>query len=458
MKQNCLVKNCYGVNQHSLWGLFSLIWLISCATHPPTTITPLPTSLPTVPLSFTPTVVNPNFTSQPGFFFGADLSYANEMEDCGATYRVNGEAQDVFALLAAQGANLVRARLWHNPTWTAYSTLTDVEKTFRRAQTAGMNTLLTIHYSDDWADPGQQRVPAAWQAISETTELAQAVYDYTREVLLTLNEAGVLPGFVQVGNETNGGLLKNTVGLDWPRDALLFNAGIRAIRDVTHELGYGPHIVLHVAQPENTGWWFREATANGVTDFDVIGLSYYPQWSRLNIAQTGEQINALRQTYGKEVMIVETAYPWTLDAAAESADNILNQGLNLYGISPQAQHDFLFDLAQTTLNNGGLGIVYWEPAWVPTPCQTRWGQGSHWENATFFDFQNNNELLPAAAFLHAPYTYPSSQLTRQLEGIYGKNKPLLKTQGVHSYSNRSSDHARCGSVESPVIARNYTIK
>ena len=413
----------YWVKYNSLWGLLSLVWLISCATRPPATTVPTPTTLstplPTVAPSVTPQAPNPNFAAQPEFFFGADMSYVNEMDDCGATYRVNGEAQDAFTLLAAQGTNLVRARLWHNPTWTAYSNLADVEKTFRRAQDAGMNTLLTIHYSDDWADPGQQRFPAAWEAISDTTELAQAVYDYTREVMLTLNEAGVLPGFVQVGNETNSGLLKKVVELDWPRDAQLFNAGIRAIRDVTTELGYGPKIVLHVAQPENTGWWFREATANGVTDFDVIGLSYYPQWSRLNIAQTGGQINALRQTYGKEVMIVETAYPWTLDAAAESADNILNQGLRLYGISPQAQHDFLRDLTQTIINNGGSGIIYWEPAWVSTPCETRWGQGSHWENATFFDFQNNNELLPAAAFLHAPYTYPTRSLTDPLATIFG---------------------------------------
>ncbi|MBK9050570.1 MAG: glycosyl hydrolase 53 family protein [Chloroflexi bacterium] len=423
MKQNYRAEKRYWNNPPSWWGLLSLVLLMSCAT--PLTSTPTPAAapspppLPTLSPSPPPTVLNPNFNTQPGFFFGVDLSYANEMEDCGATYRVNGEADDVFTLFAGQGTNLVRARLWHNPTWTAYSTLADVEKTFRRAQTAGMNTLLTIHYSDDWADPGQQRIPAAWQEITDTTELAQAVYDYTREVLLTLNEAGVLPGFVQVGNETNGGLLKNEVGLDWPRDAPLFNAGIRAIRDATNELGYGPQIVLHVAQPENTGWWFREAIANGVTDFDVIGLSYYPQWSRLTIAQTGGQINALRQAYGKEVMIVETGYPWTLDAAAESANNILGQGLSLYGISPQAQHDFLFDLTQTTINNGGLGIIYWEPAWVPTPCETRWGQGSHWENATFFDFHNNNELLPAAAFLHASYTYPTHQLTGQIEATYG---------------------------------------
>lgn len=438
MKQKPLVKKPYWFKNNSLWGFLSLVWLMSCATPPAATIAPtapvVPTATPISPstaeASPTPAIPNPNFSTQPPFFFGADMSYVNEMDDCGAIYHVNGEAQDAFTLLSGQGANLVRARLWHNPTWTTYSNLVDVERTFRRAQEAGMNTLLTIHYSDDWADPGQQRIPAAWETINDTSELAQAVYDYTRDVMVALNEKGVLPGFVQVGNETNSGLLKTVVELDWPRDAQLFNAGIRAIRDVTAELGYGPKIVLHVAQPENTGWWFREATANGITDFDVIGISYYPQWSRLNLAQTGGQINALRQTYGKEVMIVETAYPWTLDAAAESADNILNQGLRLYGISPQGQLDFLRDLTQTIINNGGSGIVYWEPAWVSTPCETRWGQGSHWENAAFFDFQNNNELLPAAAFFRTPYTYPTHNLA----------DPVATTHGLPILSDATGDN------------------
>lgn len=399
--------------------LLTFILLVSCATRPAPEAEPTPTPLPIIEPALTPSLPNPNFASVSSFFFGADLSYVNEVEGCGATYQVNGEAQEVFALFAEQGVNLARARLWHNPTWTDYSTLDDVTKTFQRAQAAGMNTLLTIHYSDDWADPGQQGIPAAWQSITDTTALAQAVYDYTREVLLTLDAAGVLPGFVQVGNETNSGLLKEVVELDWPRDAQLFNAGIRAVRDVTQELGYGPQIVLHVAQPENTGWWFQEATANGITDFDVIGISYYPQWSRMSVAQMGGQISYLRQTYGKDVMIVETAYPWTLDAAAETADNILNQGLRQYGISPEGQVNFIRDLTQTTINNGGLGVVYWEPAWVSTPCETRWGQGSHWENATFFDFQNNNELLPAAAFPQALYTYPSRLLTATIDLAYG---------------------------------------
>lgn len=406
-----------------LWGLITLIALISCSANPQPeapTASPTPAVSPIQPTTTPLPATEP--MNLPNFFFGVDLSYTNEMDDCGATYQVNGIPQEPFAIFARNGANLVRARLWHNPTWTNYSTLADVQKTFTRAQAAGMHTLLTIHYSDEWADPGRQSIPEAWQGF-DTPQLAQAVYDYTRDVLLTLHENGVMPHFVQVGNETNGGLLKEAVGLDWPRDAQLFNAGIQAVRDVTNELGQGPQIVLHVAQPENTGWWFQEAVANRVTDFDVIGISYYPQWSRMSISQLGGQISYLRNQFGKAVMVVETAYPWTLEAAPETADNILNQGLRQYGISPQGQRDFLVDLTQTIINNGGLGVVYWEPAWVPTNCTTRWGQGSHWENATFFDFQHNNELLPAIEFLKAPYTTPSRLVQGTLHESYGQ--PVL---------------------------------
>ena len=404
-------------------GVLAWIFLVNCGVISKTQIsssdlsTPLATPIPITPSPApSPTAV---LQPLPNFFYGVDLSYTNEMEDCGAAYRVNGTAQDPFTLFAGEGANLVRARLWQNPTWTNYSTLDDVQKTFRRAQDAGMHTLLDIHYSDDWADPGQQHIPADWKDIEDTAILAQTVYDYTRSTLLILNEGGLLPDFVQVGNETNGGLLKEVVGLDWPRDALLFNAGIHAVRDLTDELGRGPQIVLHVAQPENTDWWFREAAANGVTDFDIIGISYYPQWSRMSISQVGGQVTYLRNTFHKDVMIVETAYPWTLDALPETADNILNQGISQYGISPEGQKAFLVDLTQTVINNGGLGVIYWEPAWVSTSCETRWGQGSHWENATFFDFKNNNELLPAADFLNAPYTIPTRLPDGTIHESYG---------------------------------------
>jgi arabinogalactan endo-1,4-beta-galactosidase len=164
---------------------------------------------------------------------------------------------------------------------------------------------------------------------------------------------------------------------------------------------------LHVAQPENAGWWFRAARENGITDFDVIGLSYYPQWSAFSIADVGAQVAYLRQEFGKDVLIVETAYPWTLDAVDETADNILTQGVRGYSISTEGQRQFMIDLTQSLISNGGLGVVYWEPAWVSTDCSTRWGQGSHWENATFFDFQNDNEVHQGIDFLN--YEYQTTQ-------------------------------------------------
>jgi arabinogalactan endo-1,4-beta-galactosidase len=361
--------------------------------------------------------------SGPPFYFGVDLSYVNEMDDCGAVYLENGQAQDPFQLFSNHGANLVRARLWHNPDWTDYSILVDVERTFERAQAAGMATLLDFHYSDNWADPSKQAIPAAWENLAED-ELPQAVYQYTYDVLTELHEKGLMPDFVQVGNETNSGMLKRVMELDWPRDAKLFNAGLRAVRDVAAEAETNPKIILHVAQPENAGWWFREARENGITDFDIIGLSYYPQWSTFSISDVGAHVTYLRQEFGKDAMIVETAYPWTFEAVNETADNILNQGVRGYPITIEGQRQFMIDLTQSLISNGGLGVVYWEPAWVSTDCSTRWGQGSHWENATFFDFQNGNEVHQGIDFLNYAYLFPADWADGLLDESYGE--PLLQ--------------------------------
>ncbi len=235
-----------------------------------------------------------------------------------------------------------------------------------------------------------------------------------------LHAENLTPAFVQVGNETNSGLLKrDAVELDWPRDAPLFNAGIQAIRDFAAETGTDPQIILHVAQPENTDWWFTGAEEAGVTDFDVIGISYYPQWSTFSIADLGAQVKYLRQRFGKAVMVVEIGYAWTRDAVDETADNILTQGIRGYPFTPEGQRRFMTDVTQSLISNGALGVVYWEPAWVSTECFTRWGQGSHWENATFFDFHNNNEALEAINFPSQDYWYPERPADGIIEENYG---------------------------------------
>jgi arabinogalactan endo-1,4-beta-galactosidase len=346
--------------------------------------------------------------TKPQRFAGVDLSYVNEVEACGAQYRLNGKLRDPFELFAEKGANLVRLRLWNNPDWTNYSTEADVTRSIERAAKAGMHVLLDFHYSDDWADPQKQTIPAAWAAdIGDADKLATHVYEYTRDVLSRLNARGLLPYMVQVGNETNTQMLRpaDTKGLpiDWARNAKILNAGIRAVREARAADGSSPKVMLHVAQPENVEPWFAAAAEAGVRDFDYIGVSYYPKWSTFNMNQAQAALATIRQRFKADIIVVEVSYPWTLRDAGDKASNILGEDslLRGYPATPGGQQRFMNDVVQMTLKAGGVGVVYWEPAWVSTKCPTRWGIGSHWENATLFDFRKGNELTPAADFLEA---------------------------------------------------------
>ena len=147
--------------------------------------------------------------------------------------------------------------------------------------------------------------------------------------------------------------------------------------------------MLHIAQPENALWWFEQASNNGVTDYDWIGLSYYPKWSEYNLNNVGEALSTLILTYDKKLMVVETAYPYTL-TDIDNANNILGNDalINGFPATEQGQLDYLNNLSQAIYDAGGMGLIYWEPAWVSTSCSTLWGQGSHWDNATLFDANN----------------------------------------------------------------------
>lgn len=338
------------------------------------------------------------------FYTGADLSYVNEMEDCGGTFADRGKQKDPFEIFASYGTDIVRVRLWHNATWTKYSNLADATKTIKRAKAMGMRTMLDFHYSDTWTDPDHQEVPAAWAGITDNNELAKKLYDYTMETLLSLESQGLTPNMVQVGNETNAEIMQPKEKFDkekinWERNALLLNSGIKAVRDFSKAKNKKVAIVIHIAQPENGLTWFPQAIAAGVVDFDVIGLSYYPQWSTYKVDTIGEAIKQLTAAHQKPVMIVETGYPWTFDNA-DKADNVLWKSAVLpqYPATPNGQLDYLLALSKAVKSAGGLGLLYWEPAWISTKCKTLWGQGSHWENAAFFDPKRKNTTLPAFNF------------------------------------------------------------
>lgn len=325
------------------------------------------------------------------FYYGADLSYVNEMEDCGATYKdANGTTKDPFTIFQEAGTNLVRVRLWHNPTWTNYSNFDDVKETIQRSKAKGMEVLLDFHYSDTWADPSTQEIPAAWVSEIDNTEaLGNLLYDYTYDTLEALSNDNLLPEIVQVGNEINGMILQQgelVWPIDWTRNSHLINKGIEAVRDISAAKNKDIEIMLHIAQPENGLWWFEQATNAGVTDYDWIGLSYYPIWSDYTLNNVGSALSTLINTYNKRLMIAETAYPFTMENA-DSANNILGNDalVSGYPASQEGQLGYLNQLQSIVENAGGEGIVYWEPAWVSTNCSTQWAQGSHWDNATLFD-------------------------------------------------------------------------
>ena len=338
------------------------------------------------------------------FYLGADLSYVNEMEDCGAVYRKNGRPVDPFALLKHEGGDLVRVRLWNDPRWTRYSNLQDVKKTIGRAKANGLKVLLDFHYSDDWADGDKQRTPAAWAGMTGN-EQVKALREYTQWVLLSLERDGLMPEMVQVGNETNPELLGGTKErpINWARNAALLNAGIQGVKDAARWSYTKPEIMLHIAQPENVEPWFAAAHSAGVEGYDIIGISYYKKWSTRSMAELGQTIARIGDRFDKDVMLVETAYPFT-NQGADNAPNLLGPDTLIpgYPATPAGQRQYLIDLTQIIANSGGIGVVYWEPAWVSTRCSTRWGVGSNWENAAWFSL-DTHEALPAFDFLRYDY-------------------------------------------------------
>lgn len=359
------------------------------------------------------------------FALGVDLSYVNEIEDHGGVYRDSSKVRDPYRILKDHGANLVRLRLWHNPDWvrtvygnqqkTLYSGYADVEKSVRRAKSLGMAVNLDFHYSDTWADPGNQKPPAAWQNITSLQVLKDSVYQYTYSVLNRLNAKGLMPEMVQIGNETNCGMMISGIKtgfpkLDgcneyWQNLGAVINSAIAAVREVSAKSNVKIKIALHVADPKNLDWWFGKITTSGaVNDFDILGMSYYPLWhTTVSFDNLPALIIQLKSKYKKQVMILETAYPWTTDYT-DSYSNLFGSQAPLaaYPFTKEGQYKFMVDLCQRTLKAGGSGVMYWEPAYISSQAKTQWGTGSPWENCTLFDFSGN--ALSSIDYLRYPYS------------------------------------------------------
>jgi len=333
---------------------------------------------------------------------GGDVSslYRSEL-DGGAYYTSSGVAQNALTQLRNAGMNFVRLRVWVNP-GDGFNNEAQLLAGARQAALHGQLLLLDFHYSDTWADPGHQTIPAAWAA-DTFTQLEAQVYTYSRQVVADLVRQGTPPALVQVGNEINNGMLW-PIGSDsdFAQLAGLLKAGIAGV----HAADPAARIVLHLAaawSESGLAWWYSQAESYGVP-FDIIGLSYYDYWhGRLDVLQA--DLDGLTAQFGKPVLVAETAYPFTLATNDPSASLSFSDPSELdpgYPATPAGQAANFRDVlsvVQAVPNGLGLGAFYWEPTWTVVPGNG-WdpanpSSGDGWENQAMWNY--SNVALPVIA-------------------------------------------------------------
>ncbi len=330
---------------------------------------------------------------------GADLSFTPQLEAAGVRFRDHGVVRPVEQILAAHGANYVRLRVWTDPP-AGYSTEATALAMARRAHRAGMRVLLDLHYSDFWADPSHQNTPAAW-AGRDLPTLADTVYRYTRRIVADFARAGVPLSMVQVGNEVTNGMLwplgqiYQSDGAHWTGFTTLLKAGIAGVRDGCAH-GHAPQVMVHIDRGGDNGgsvWFFDHILAAGV-DFDVIGQSYYAMWHG-PFSALQANLNDLAPRYGKDLVVVETAYPWTLDNGDDLGNFIYTSDqlpdAATYPATPEGQAGYFEALREVLAQvpgGRGAGFFDWEPEWIPG---VGWepSAGNPNDNLTQFDWQGN---------------------------------------------------------------------
>ncbi len=299
-----------------------------------------------------------------GFLSGADLSHLKFFEDRGVKYRTNGMIADAVVILKNQGINGARLRLFTSSAAQAqadpYNYTNNLAYTVPlavRVKNAGMKLLLDFHFSDTWASPGQQSKPTAWTNLTYA-ELQAQVRSYCSNSIAAFSAAGALPDYVQIGNETTGGLLwtDGRVGgayensTQWTQLGALMKAAIQGVKDAAGT--NAPKFIVHIDSGGNwatTQWFFDHLNAQAVP-YDIIGESYYPFWhGDLNSVQNCLSNAAVR--YQKPIILAETGFPFA-------------NSTNLVGFtaSTNGQVDYVIALAQIVkgLPGGkGLGIFWW---------------------------------------------------------------------------------------------------
>ncbi|WP_314095006.1 glycosyl hydrolase 53 family protein [Microbacterium foliorum] len=403
------------------------------------------------------TITVPRVENLPADFIGGvDVSSVLSLEASGVVFRDAGGAPgDLFEILADSGVTDVRVRVWNDPfdaNGNGYGGGdVDVDRAIeisQRATDAGLGVLVDFHYSDFWADPAKQQAPKAWEGLT-AEEVAAEVGVFTRDAVRRLVDAGVDLRMVQVGNETNGGV----AGVrGWDDMAKVFSAGSAAVRSESPDT----LVALHFTNPERAGFYADVAAQldRRDVDYDVFASSYYPFWHG-----TPENLTAVlshvAETYDKKVMVAETSWAFTLDDGDGHGNVIdLPSEATQYPVSVQGQADAVRAVVQAVADVGdaGIGVYYWEPAWLPVgpPVQLEqnrvlweregsgwassfageyepedaghWFGGSAWDNQALFGFDGT----ASDALNIFSYVRTGAQAPRAVESVQPVALPVTE--------------------------------
>jgi len=275
---------------------------------------------------------------------GADVSWLPRMDSSGVVFQDrSGTKGELLPILKGLGVDAIRLRVWVNPAG-GRSGKAEVVQMAKRVTSQGFRLMIDFHYSDSWVDPGTQVKPAAWSGHA-LEALKTDVSAHTREVLTALKDSGATPEWVQIGNETNDGML-------WPEGratssmagfASLVQSGAQVVRSVFPTA----KVVVHLSNAYDNvmyRWIFDGMKANNV-DYDVIGMSLYPETATWRATAEQARTNMLDMVsrYGKAVVVSEIGLYRTDE---DSSVALLRKVLADVGALPGGK---------------GLGVFYWEP-------------------------------------------------------------------------------------------------
>ena len=314
-------------------------------------------------------------TRSPKFILGADISALDAPSrgrwSSPQTYQENGTPSDELTILSKHGWNAFRVRVFLSPVREApNNTLENAIPLAKRIKAAGATFLLCLHYSDTWADPQHQEIPAAWQGLPFDT-LEKRIEEYSRDVITQLKNAGAMPDWVQIGNEITRGTLWPQAQVQipgstqyappepydeakqWDRLTRLLKAGIRGVKSGAGDTP--PRIAIHIDQGGNwavTKWFFDHVEA-AHADYDIIAESFYPPWHHGTLEGVWQNMNECAKRYKKDFLVVETGY---------DSSRVANNGDMLWPVTGDGRLQFMVDLVNTVKNAPrGLGVMYWAP-------------------------------------------------------------------------------------------------